>query len=44
VLFRSFVYDGAPHGEVSIRTPEETGLVLPEAAAPATEGAESTGS
>ncbi len=30
-----FVYDGAARGEVSIRTPEEMGLVLPAAAEPA---------
>lgn len=30
-----FVYDGAGRGEVSIRAPEETGLVLPAPAAPA---------
>ncbi len=32
-----FVYEGGGRGQVSIRTPEETGLVLPEAAEPAAE-------
>lgn len=34
-----FVYEGGGRGEVSIRTPEETGLVLPEAAVEPTEAA-----
>jgi Domain of unknown function (DUF4157) len=37
-----FVYEGAARGEVSIRTPEETGLVLPAPAAPAAPDAEAS--
>jgi Domain of unknown function (DUF4157) len=39
-----FVYEGGGRGQVSIRTPQETGLVLPEAAAPAAEATETAGS
>ncbi len=32
-----FVYEGPPHGEISIRTPEQMGFVLPEAVEPVPE-------
>lgn len=35
-----FVYEGGGRGEVSIRTPEETGLLLPAPAAPSAEATE----